>query len=329
MSLTTLLDTLADAGKRLGDGTGERRERADQLLLPVWQWLEDVSVLTDRASVDWSTVDESLAPEDEEAIAAALEELIGSLDGLDSEAFESALAKFQSSVVVGVQRAQERLGSGGLEAQSIATVFLPIRRELASWSHREESDQVLTRARDALTEVGASRLALSFNDQFAEDLRQANRFRQGAMAFFMLAVAWSVVASVTLPTDLTLAGGVGRFVIALSLIVVAGFFTRESNRHRADANVWRTVQLQLNAIEAYCAAMPRSRAELLRFLLGASVFSGPRLYAAAAGRSFEKADHQSRAVDSPENATLDGSLRELLAIVREVSEASRASRQAG
>jgi hypothetical protein len=199
---------------------------------------------------------------------------------------------------------------------------------LASWTHREESDQVLTRARDALTEVGAKRLALSFNDQFAEDLRQANRFRQGALLFFMLAVAWSVVASVTLPSDLSPAGAVGRFVIAVSLIVVGGFFTRESNRHRADANVWRTVQLQLNAIEAFCAAMPRNKAELLRFMLGVSVFSGPRLYALAAGRNDHISEDRNGAANSITDTGLDGSLREILAIIREVSEVARNARQA-
>lgn len=327
MSLTTLLDTLADAGQRLGDGSGEHRERADQLLLPIWRWLEEVSSLTDRVAVDWSTVDESLADEDEQAISFAVDELIASLDGTDEEDFELALARLQASFAIGIQGAQERLRTGGLEAQSIATLFLPIRSELASWTHREESDQVLNRARDALTEVGARRLALSFNDQFAEDLRQANRFRQGAMLFFMLAIAWSVIASVTLPTDLTVAGAVGRFVIALSLIVVGGFFTRESNRHRADANIWRTVQLQLNAIEAFCAAMPRSKAELLRFLLGASVFSGPKLYAVAAGRNDLFSDDRSREPRPSADVGLDGSLKEILAIIREVSEASRSTRQ--
>jgi len=328
MSLTSLLDTLAATGQRLAVHEGERRERADQLLLPIWNWLQEVSGLTEKVDVNWSTVDDALAAEDEQAIATAVKDLIDSLESSDAQDFENALAKVRISFAMGIQNAQEELKAKGLEAQSIATLFLPIRSELASWLHREESDQVLTRARSALTEVSATRLALSFNQQFEEDLRQANRFRQGAMVFFMLAVAWSIIAAVTLPQTITVQGAVGRFVIAASLVVVGGFFTRESNRHRSDANVWRTVQLQLNAIESYCAGMPRNRAELLRFLLGASVFSGPRLYAVAAGNNGN--GHRSEAAHPSEasgDASLEGSLREILGIVREVAQASRANPQ--
>ncbi|MDQ3725106.1 MAG: hypothetical protein M3335_04320 [Actinomycetota bacterium] len=328
MSLTSLLDSLAASGQRLAVHEGERRERADQLLLPIWNWLQEVSGLTEKVDVPWSTVDDSLAAEDEQAIAMAVKDLVDSLDRNDQQDFESALAKVRINFAMGIQNAQEDLRVKGLEAQSIATLFLPIRSELASWLHREESDQVLTRARSALTEVSATRLALSFNQQFEEDLRQANRFRQGAMVFFMLAVAWSIIAAITLPATITAQGAVGRFVIAASLVVVGGFFTRESNRHRSDANVWRTVQLQLNAIESYCAGMPRDRAEVLRFLLGASVFSGPRLYAVAAGNSNgNRSPESGHASEVAADASLEGSLREILGIVREVAKASRATPQ--
>ncbi len=326
MSLVRLLDTLEDAGKQLEDRTGERRERADQVLLPIWKWLQEVSTLSKQVEVDWVTVDNSLSTEDEEKISVAVDALLNSLDAPEDRDFEDAMAELRVGFAVAIQRAQEQLRAEGIEEQSISALFLPVRSELASWTHREESDEVLTRARSALTQVGATGLALSFNEQFVEDLKQANRFRIGAMLFFMVAVAWSIVAYSTLPSAVTAASIAGRGAIAISLVVIGGFLTRESNRHRTDANVWRTVQLQLNAIEAFCAAMPRSNAEVLRFMLGAAVFSGPRLYAAAA------AGHRGNGEDGGSGSTdstmgLEGSVREILAIVREVADTSRAAKR--
>lgn len=324
MSLIRLLDTLGDAGKQLDDRMGERRERADQILLPIWKWLQEVSSLSAQVNVDWATVDGSLSEEDQQAISLAVDELIASLDEGNDQDFDGAMAELRVSFDNAIQSAQNRLRVQGIEEQSIAALFLPIRSDLASWTHREESDEVLTRARSALTQVGASGLALSFNEQFAEDLKQANRFRIGAMLFFMLAVAWSFVAYATLPDEVTAASVGARGLIAISLVVIGGFLTRESNRHRTDANVWRTVQLQLNAIEAFCSAMPRSNAEALRFMLGASVFSGPRLYAAAAGHN--GVNKESQRMDRDGEIGLEGSLREILAIIREVASASKATK---
>jgi hypothetical protein len=326
MSLVSLLDTLEDAGKKLEDRTGDRRERTDQVLLPIWKWLQEVASLSKQVDVDWVTADNSLSTEDEQKISVAVDALVESLDAPDERDFEAAMAELRVSFATAIQSAQDRLRVDGIEEQSIAALFLPIRSELASWTHREESDEVLTRARSALTQVGASGLAISFNDQFREDLKQANRFRVGAMFFFMLAVAWSIVAYVTLPSTVTAATIAGRGVIAVSLIVIGGFLTREANRHRTDANVWRTVQLQLNAIEAFCAAMPRANAEALRFMLGASVFSGPRLYAAAAAGHREQAEDNGYRTGDP-NMGLEGSVREILSIVREVAETSRVAKR--
>lgn len=324
MSFIGLLDTLGEAGQQLDDRTGERRERVDQVLLPIWKWLQEVSSLSAQVNVDWATVDESLSEEDQEAITKALDELVASLDKGNDRDFDLAMANLRACFATAIQSAQNRLRVTGIEEQSIAALFLPIRSELASWTHREESDEVLTRARSALTQVSATNLALNFNAQFDEDLKQANRFRVGAMFFFFLAVVWSFVAYATLPEQVTAASIGGRGLIAISLVVIGGFLTRESNRHRTDANVWRTVQLQLNAIDAYCAAMPRSNAEVLRFMLGASVFSGPRLYAVAAGHSGIGIDAKQRESDS--ETGLEGSVREILAIVREVASASKVAK---
>jgi hypothetical protein len=320
MSFIRLLDTLGDAGKQLEDLTGDRRERADQVLLPIWRWLQEISKLSAQTDVDWAIVDDSLSADDEEQISIAVDALVQSLGAANEQDFERAMADLRVRFAAAIQDAQHRLRSEGIEEQSVAELFLPIRSELASWTHREESDEVLTRARSALTEVSAKGLALSFDAQFVEDLKQANRFRLGAMLFFMLAVAWSVVAYSTLPETVTAASIAGRGAIGLSLIVIGGFLTRESNRHRVDANVWRTVQLQLNQIEAFCSAMPRSNAEVLRFMLGASVFSGPRLYAAAAGGHRSQQDGRSK---SEEEGGLEGSVREILSLVREVADTSR------
>jgi hypothetical protein len=325
VSLTSLLDTVADAGQALARSADGDRERADRLLLPIWRWLQEVAIVSQEFGVEWTTVDGSLSASDQAAISAKVQALLLSLDSSDDRDVDVALAELRDVFTEGIDRAQANLRDEGLEAHVVATLFLPIRSEMASWTYREESDEVLTRARSALTAVGATRLALSFNDQFAEDLRQANRFRYGAMAFFVLAVAWAVAAYATLPESVTASSLAGRGAIGVSLVVIGGFLTREANHHRTDANVWRTVQLQLNAIEAYCADMPRANAEALKFMLGAAVFSGPRLYSAAAGHRARDGVENGNGARTQE-ASLDASVQEILAILREVGRSSSAAR---
>jgi hypothetical protein len=324
LSLATLLDTFTEAGQVLDSSVGERRERAEQLVFPVWEWLSGIQALARSAAIDWGTVDQSLTPDDERQIAATLSVVIAGLDAVVQHEFDSALAEASAAILRGLDNAQANLRAAGIDARSLAEVFWPLRSQLAIWSQREEAGAVLDRTRNALTEVGAKGLALNFDDQFSRDLAQANRFRGAAMLSFVLALAWSIYAVFTLPHSISAADIAGRGAVSLSLAIMGGFLVRESAQHRIDANVWRTVQLQLNAIEAYSAALPRETAESIRLSLGLAVFSGPRLYSVAAGR--EPADVQAVGLSSVDATTNTG--RDLLAALRELVELVKEARNA-
>jgi hypothetical protein len=89
-----------------------------------------------------------------------------------------------------------------------------------------------------------------------------------------------------------------------------------------DANVWRTVQLQLNAIEAYSVNLPREDAGLLRLVLGLAVFSGPRLYARS-GRLAREATPERP--DGEDALGLEG-IKDILGTLRELTEVLRKAR---
>jgi hypothetical protein len=322
MSITKLLDKVSSAGLTLEETEGFRREQAEGLVLPLWSWLTELQVLANENGVEWDKLDDSLALSDQQQIAQAIDSVLGAIDARQDEDFSRALVGMRATTAAGITHAQERLREEGVEAQSIAALFLPIRSQLASWGQRERSQQDLGRVRSALGELGGRGLALDFNEQFAEDLKQANRFRLAAMGFFMLAVTWSIVVWL-IPTKATAASIGGRAGVAVSLVIVGGFLVRESVQHRVDANVWRTVQLQLDAIERYTVNLPRDSADALRFVLGLAVFSGPRLYAVAAGRGAKEPGS-----DGGENAETiaAANVREALAAVREITEIYKMAR---
>ena len=323
MSLSRVIDVFANAAEAIEATDSESRERAEAIVIPVWSWLSGVPALAREAKIEWETVDAALGEQEERDIAEALQRLIESLEyGRDD--VEGALESVRHATAEGVEHAQARLQKEGVEAHSIARLFWPVRSELASWRQREESDAALSQVRSALTEVSAGRLALRFDEQFEQDLKQANRYRLGAMLFFIAAVGWSIAALETLPQHVTAAGVAGRGVLSLSLIVVGGFLMRESVQHRVDANVWRTVQLQLNAIESYSVGLAREDADLLRLTLGLAVFSGPRLYRMAAGPDRLRSDSGAEGPERGGESVRE--LRELLGTIRELAELLRQGR---
>ncbi len=317
MSLTRLVDAFADAGVALEGARPDRRERVEQVVIPVWQWLRSVPHLARESAVDWEKVDRSLQANDERRIVAVLGELTAGIETLSDERLDALIARLRSAIRGGVEKAEAELAGEGIEARSVATLFLPVRGELASWQQAQMTETYLKRTRRALTEVGTRELALNFNEQFAEDRSQANRFRLAAVASFLGALIWSAIVYATIPSNVSAAGAVARGSIAISALVIGGYFVRESAKHRIDANVWRTVQLQLDAIDKYSAVLTAESAELLRLVLGISVFSGPRLYATAAGRSDEQVVDKSGSEATADLRVALDALREVVAILAE------------
>jgi hypothetical protein len=233
--MAKLIDAFEEAGAALeevpeADG---RRDRIERLVLPIWTWLNGVPALAREAQVEWSVVDEAISEAEEERIAMALSELTARSRESDQVDVDRAADAVRQAILEGVASAQERLREAGVETHSVSRLFWPVRSEVASWRQQEQSDDALVRVRSALTEVSARGLALSFDRQFDDDLTQANRFRLGAILFFMAALAWAIAALETLPMTVTAAGIAGRGVVSLSLIIMGGFLVRESVQHRA------------------------------------------------------------------------------------------------
>jgi hypothetical protein len=312
VSVTRLIDAFGDAGVALDGARPDRRERVERVVIPIWQWLRSVPDRASEAAVEWETVDEAFEADQEREVTSILSELIAGIGGLSDRSLDEVIARLRRALAETVERAEVRLTEAGIESRATATILLPVRAELASWRQQQETETYLSQTRSALTEVGARDLALSFNEQFEEDRSQANRFRWAAVGAFVGALIWSTIVYATIPSNVSAAGIVGRGSIAISALVVGGYFVRESAKHRVDANVWRTVQLQLDAIDKYSSVLTPESAEILRLALGIAVFSGPRLYAIAAGRG----DDQAVARGEGPEATAD--LRVALDTLREV-----------
>jgi hypothetical protein len=285
VSITRLLDAFATTAPEVGGASSDQVQAANSLVLPVWAWLNEAARNANDLAVEWPLLDEAISEQATDRVIAVLTDLARSLRDDDRARSEENIALLHREVSRAVSEAEDNLRGAGIEEQTVAGLFLPIRRELTSWEVRRESAEVLGRARHALSEVGGKQLALNFEQQFAADKRQADRWRLMAFLLFGVAIAWSLAVYLALRgKDAAAADVTARFAVGISLIVVGGVAIRESGRHRSDANVWRTVQLQLNTIDAYCSALPNERADTLRFMLGSAVFAGPRLYTDAAPR---------------------------------------------
>jgi len=296
LSFVQLLDAVSRGGTDLRLQSEGIAGRVDPLLLPIFEWLSALRGRAEEMQVPWGRLDSSWSTEDTAAVQQALAAIVQDRD--DPGQLNHDLSRLRRAISEGLSRVQTILMQEGVESQSVRRLLLPIESHLSSWTVQQESSDVVDRARSALGEVGAARLALSFDAQFESDRRQANVFRILAICAIVFSAVWSLLALLELASNSTGAGAVvGRIVVAVSFLTLGGFFTRESWQHRNDANVWRTVQLQLNAIEAYSAPLSRETREALRFQLGLAVFSGPALYERATGPARRRRRGESGADD--------------------------------
>lgn len=284
MSITTLLDSFASVVPGLMGSGSEREQQANVLVLSVWAWLNEAARRANELNIEWPVLDEAVTDAATLRVSDALRDVVRAVANGDEADAESRLTLLHREVSRCVAETENALREHGIEEQTIASLLLPLRRELTAWEVNRQSTEVLGRARYALSEVGGKKLALNFEEQFASDKKQADHWRQLGFVLFGLAVVWAITVYVALRgSDASTADVTARLAVGVSLIVFGGVAIRESGRHRADANVWRTVQLQLNTIDAYCSALPKERADILRFNLGGAVFAGPRLYVSATG----------------------------------------------
>jgi hypothetical protein len=279
VSITRLLDAFAPAGAMLAKEDAGHAKQAAALVLPVWEWLNQAARQATDLSIEWPVLDVALSDDSTDRLISALEAVTESVSNGGGDRLELQVRQLHDELTDALVEAQDYLRREGIEEQTIAALFLPLRRELTSWEVRRESTRVLGQARDALSEMGGKNLAMSFEEQFATDLQQANRLRIVAFGLFLAAILFSGAVYLGVRHDVAPADVTARIAVGVSFIALGGLAIRESSRHRADANVWRTVQLQLNTIDAYCSSLPRDKADTLRFILGCAVFSG-RLFPA-------------------------------------------------
>jgi hypothetical protein len=276
MSFATLSDTIADGGELIRSNNTLVADSVDTLLLPVFGWVQSLQVRSSELNVEWPLIDAAWS----ENSTAAVEDILGKIAaaGNDETGIEELLFRLVRVISEGLADAGRTLRGNGVQSRSARLLTLPVESHLASWSVQKQSSDAIGLARDAIAEHGSFRLALSFEQQFVADRRQANAFRIAAMVAILASAGWSLAALFALTSNVDIGSTIGRIVVAVSFLTLAGFFTRESSNHRRDANVWRTIQLQLNAFDEYIVPLSQTSREILRLRLGVAIFSGPDLF---------------------------------------------------
>lgn len=107
-----------------------------------------------------------------------------------------------------------------------------------------------------------------FEENAAAEKASADRLRLVASSLVLLvsAIAGVVLVSSNF-TATTLAGDIARIAVTLPIAVLAGYLGREASRHRASANWYRLLEVQLKTLDAFVAPLEageqaRQRAEL-------------------------------------------------------------------
>lgn len=145
---------------------------------------------------------------------------------------------------------------------------------LETLATRNEAVRVLTETKQAAGQTATLALSEHFGNFARQERRSANTLR--LLATFNL-VGISLIAGYLILANpgetATIAGELTRIVIILPLAVLAGYFGRESSRHRATANWASELEVQLMTLEAFIAPLDEDEQRLYRSSLGARVFS--------------------------------------------------------
>lgn len=136
------------------------------------------------------------------------------------------------------------------------------------------------RAEDASNYLGINALAAGYHETAEKEDARSFWTRVGAIASFLGAIAASAFAvGYHIANTFSLQGVLTKAILAVPVLVLAGYLARESSRHAERAHFNRQRQRQLESLPAYVDGLePEKRAELYQAL-------APGFFAPVAGRA--------------------------------------------
>lgn len=173
-----------------------------------------------------------------------------------SQAFEAKLAEFDARVTAALEEP-------AVTARAQGEAALADLKEKAdkAW---EEVAALKERAESASRYLGINALAAGYNETAGKEETRAFWLRIGAIASLVVAVGASAFAVVYhIAEPFSLEGVLTKAIVALPLLVLAGYCARESSRHSDRAHFNRQRQRQLESLPAYSDGLdPADRAAL-------------------------------------------------------------------
>jgi hypothetical protein len=288
VSFTDLLDDFARVGPKLAatfdssDSSAIRNE-INAALLPIWQWLDTLKDVADQNEVDWVLLDGAPSEKAMEAVKGAISILSAESENGNAAALTSELTLLGSLLETVIDETEARLREVGVDAERRNRLLLPLRAHVSELAVTRGSSEALALARQSLGQIGERRLSEGVAEQVAYESQRADRYRYGALVTFVVSICWLIASYVAFrnPGSQSAAWvgpALSRLAIGSAVLVLAVYLSREASQHRTRATGWRSVELQMDTIDLYCASLPPDHRDALRLAFGLQVFSGATLF---------------------------------------------------
>jgi hypothetical protein len=291
MSFTELLDELSQVGPRLAASPAELQDSAafdarnevNAALLPVWQWLDGLKDAADQNKVDWVELDGAPSDESIEAVRSAIAFLSAEIDSGNVATLRSELTVLGSLLLTVAEETDARLSQLGVEAERRNRLLLPLRAHISELAVTRGSSEALSLARQSLGQAGEKRLSEGVESQVDYERIRADRFRYATLVAFVVSIGWLIASYVAFRSPVSagserITQAVTRLAIGSAVLALALYLSREAGDHRSRASGWRSVQLQMDTIDLYCASLPPEHRDAIRLAFGLEVFSGSKLF---------------------------------------------------
>lgn len=312
MSFTDLLDELSTAGSKLAqtppesqDGPiADARNEVNSALLPVWQWLDGLKAAATDNNVDWVALDDAPSADSVDRVRATVELLTAEVERGNAAGLRSELNRLSSLLQRLDEETDAKLKELGVPDEARHRLLLPLRRHLSGLAVTLGSSEALSLARESLGQVGERRLSEGIAEQVHYERTRADAFRFGAIGAFVISIGWLIASYVAFrhvsDTSGRLEEALTRLAIGSAVLILAVYLAREATQHRRRANGWRSVELQMDTVNLYCASLPAAHRDTIRLAFGLEVFSGSKLFA-----SLDRTESGNGGVDGTPTASVD------------------------
>jgi len=294
MGFTDLLDQLTQVGPKLTAASGElqdgvtadARNEVNAALLPVWQWLDGLKSAAELNGVDWVVLDSAPSTEAIEAVKGAIAILGAEAEVGNVSALTSELPLLGALLLTVADQTEERLRELGIDAERRNRLLLPLRAHVSELAVTRGSSEALSLVRQSLGKEGEERLSAGVEKVAKYEQVRGDAFRYLALIAYLVSIGWLIASYVAFRSP-HISGServtetISRVAIGSVVLALAVYLSREASGHRDRAGAWRSVQLQMDTIDLYCASLPPEHRDAVRLAFGLEIFSGPKLFGAA------------------------------------------------